>query len=173
MWQLHIFNGLSGLMPENTFTAWARARLLQHFGGWADEGALIKQGTYLRDGFNLRLGKHAYIGPQCLLQCHAPIEMADHAVLSSRCIVLTTNHEFGPPPARLGPVRPAPVRIGDGSVVGAGAVVTRDVPPNTLVAGNPARVIRMLDSDVVEHGTEERVGVQRLHVERRDNFSRS
>jgi carbonic anhydrase/acetyltransferase-like protein (isoleucine patch superfamily) len=37
------------------------------------------------------------------------------------------------------------VTIGDGSIVGAGSIVTRDVPPATLVAGNPARVIRSLD----------------------------
>ena len=37
------------------------------------------------------------------------------------------------------------VRIGDNSIVGAGAVVARDVPPNTIVAGNPARPVKQLD----------------------------
>lgn len=44
------------------------------------------------------------------------------------------------------------VKIGTGSVVGAGAVVTKDVPPYAIVAGNPAKIIRMrFDEDVVSH----------------------
>lgn len=38
------------------------------------------------------------------------------------------------------------VRIGTGAMVGAGSVVTKDVPPRSIVAGNPARVVRMLES---------------------------
>jgi acetyltransferase-like isoleucine patch superfamily enzyme len=39
------------------------------------------------------------------------------------------------------------VTIGENTIVGAGSVVTKDVPPNTIVAGNPARVIRTLDAE--------------------------
>lgn len=45
------------------------------------------------------------------------------------------------------------VRIGKGSVVGAGSVVTKDVPPQTIVAGNPAIVVRYLDEQVDNNST--------------------
>ena len=49
------------------------------------------------------------------------------------------------------------VRVGENSIVGAGAVVTKDVPPNVIVAGNPARVVKHLDPDrVILHGEWER-----------------
>jgi acetyltransferase-like isoleucine patch superfamily enzyme len=40
------------------------------------------------------------------------------------------------------------VVIGENSIVGAGSVVTRDVPPNVIVAGNPAKVLRYVESKV-------------------------
>ena len=44
-----------------------------------------------------------------------------------------------------------PIHIGDGAVIGAGAVVVKDVPARTIVAGNPAKVIRyLLPSDLQE-----------------------
>ena len=55
-----------------------------------------------------------------------PIHIGNDVWLGGSCVVL------------------AGVTIGDGAVVAAGSVVTRDVPPNTVVAGNPARVLRQI-----------------------------
>lgn len=58
----------------------------------------------------------------------APVVIGRHALIGARCTILKG------------------VTIGEGSVVGAGSVVTRDVPPRTIVAGNPAVVLRAIDS---------------------------
>jgi acetyltransferase-like isoleucine patch superfamily enzyme len=42
------------------------------------------------------------------------------------------------------------ITIGENALIGAGSVVTKDVPPNTIVAGNPARVLRSIDQPIVQ-----------------------
>ena len=95
------------------------------------------------DNNEVHIGNHVMIGPAVqlytaahLLQAHArvagwevtkPIVIEDNVWIGGRAVVLPN------------------VTIGSNAVVGAGAVVTRDVPTNTVVAGNPARVMRQID----------------------------
>jgi len=58
-----------------------------------------------------------------------PVTIGDHAWIGTRAIILPG------------------VTIGDGAVIGAGSVVTKDVPPNGVVAGNPARLLRILGAE--------------------------
>jgi len=108
----------------------------------------------------LTVGEHSTVnGTRFFL--NAPIHIGNRVTVAEGCLISTDLHEVGPPEQRMGHIRSRPVTIGngawiqrnasllavnvgEGAIVGSGAVVTRDVPPNTFVAGVPARVIREL-----------------------------
>jgi galactoside O-acetyltransferase len=116
---------------------------------------------YTDYGLNITIGQSVFIGYDCAFTGHAPIDIADRVMIAHRVNLVTAGHPVEPDKRRefitAGPITidanvwigvgatvlPG-VHIGEGAVVAAGAVVTRDVPPATLVAGMPATVIRNL-----------------------------
>ena len=137
------------------------ASVLRAVGATVGDGTRICRGLLLcnaQSNFDhLWIGSHCHLGPDVLLDLAAPVRIGDRSTLSMRCCVLTHTNAGD---SRCGlPVQVAPtvieddaylgagvlllpgVRIGAGSVVAAGAVVTRNVEPGTTVAGCPARLL--------------------------------
>ena len=124
-------------------------------------GVIVKQNAYVGSGRGLRIGRDSQLGANSRIGPFTVI--GDNVVMGPDVVIMTTSHAFEDPakPIRLqGELPVKPVRIGDdvwigtrvvilpgvtlgnGCVIGAGSVVTRDIPPFAIAAGNPARVLR-------------------------------
>jgi len=111
------------------------------------------------------IGESTFISGPLHVDIGAEVRIGNHVQLGHHVFLLTVEHEIGPPEDRCGRLVAAPISIGDGSwlgscvtvlpgitigrgaIVATGAVVSRDVAPNTLVGGVPARLIRPLDGE--------------------------
>jgi maltose O-acetyltransferase len=114
------------------------------------------------------IGASCFLNAGCVLDATAPITIGDHVNFGHGVLITTSSHEVGSVHRRAGLLTPEAVHIGsgawlasrvivlpgvtvgEGAVVCAGAVVTRDVESNVMVGGVPARLIRRLDGSVRE-----------------------
>lgn len=115
---------------------------------------------YTEFGLNITVGKNVFINAGCQFQDHGGIVLEDGVLIGHNTVIATLNHDQDfrrrssliPKTVRIcrdvwigaGCVICPGVTVGEHSIVAAGAVVTKDVPPDVVVAGVPARVIKRL-----------------------------
>ena len=110
---------------------------------------------------NITIGKNVFINACCRFQDQGGITIGDGTLIGHNTTIATLNHDFAPHcranitpmPVFIGKnvwigsdctILPG-VEIGDGAIIGAGSVVTKNVAANTIVAGNPAKVIKKIE----------------------------
>ena len=138
------------------FHAWRRA-LLRMFGARVGPAAHVYAGARIWAPWNLVLGRHVSIADDAEIYNPAPIELAEYAVVSQGAYLCGATHDYE---SWDFPLMSAPIRVGahawvaaraivrmgvtlgDGCVIGAGSVVTTDMPAWTVCAGVPCRPIR-------------------------------
>jgi Acetyltransferase (isoleucine patch superfamily) len=123
------------------------------------EGTAIMSPFYIDFGSQLKLGKQVFINHNCTCMTAGTIIVEDGVMIGPQVTLLTANHDFDDhnilicktirikKNAWIGAratILPG-VTIGENSVVAGGAVVTKDVEPNVVVGGNPARVLKRLN----------------------------
>lgn len=128
-----------------------------------DDGFRLFPPFYADFGKNITIGKDVFINSGCHFQDQGGITIGGGAMIGHNVVLATINHSLSPQENRRSYYAPITigehvwigsnatvlqgVTIGDWSVVAAGAVVTRDVPPMTVVGGVPAKVIKVLTDE--------------------------
>ncbi|MBN8575879.1 MAG: sugar O-acetyltransferase [Cytophagales bacterium] len=113
-------------------------------------------------GKHIKLGKNVFINHACSFLDLGGITIEDDVLIGPRVNLTTENHPVDPTKRKFldlkgivikrnawigaGATILPGVTVGENSIVAAGAVVNKDVPPNTIVGGIPAKVIKMIDT---------------------------
>src|ERR1700691_4949922 len=138
-----------------------RALFSELIGKKVDESFLLIPPFYTAGGDEIRVGHNVFVNQNCTFYDLGGLDIADDVMIGPNVSLITSGHPIEPS-QRRGFVTAKPIAIvrnvwiaagatiiggvtvGENSVVAAGSVVTRDVPPNTLVGETPARVIRSI-----------------------------
>jgi len=158
LWEI-VWACLARPTPRWTLNGW-RCWLLKVFGAKLGKGCRVQGRAEIWQPWKLTLGENCWIDGGARIYSADEITLGANCVVSAGAFLCTASHDLSSPvfelvtkPVRLGDCAWAAgnatilpgVTLGEGAVAAAGAVVAKDVPPWTVVAGNPAREIGRRD----------------------------
>ncbi|MGH6714663.1 MAG: sugar O-acetyltransferase [Bradyrhizobium sp.] len=154
---------ITAMLNRLTFNDADEIRTLfsQLIGKEVDESFLLMPPFYTAGGSEIRVGRNVFVNQNCTFYDLGGLDIADDVMIGPNVSIVTAGHPVEPSQRRSITIgKPiviernvwiaaaatiiGGVTVGENAVVAAGSVVTRSVPPNTLVGGNPARVIRSI-----------------------------
>ena len=151
---------LSAALNASTDVDQVRERLSEIIGAPIEKSTTIFPPFYTNFGRFISLGKNVFINHACSFLDMGGITIEDDVLIGPRVNLVTENHPLDPEERKTLLVKPIVVRrnawigagatvlpgvtIGENSIVAAGAVVSKDVPANTIVGGVPAKIIKSI-----------------------------
>jgi len=127
-----------------------------------DDTFFIIPPFYSDFGENINIGKNVFVNHACTFMDRGGITLEDNVLIGPKVNLITTNHPLNPAERRstislpivikkgawigVGATILPGVTVGENSIVAAGAVVSKDVPNNTIVGGVPAKIIKSINS---------------------------
>lgn len=150
------YNNSYGQPPE------IRESLLAKLLGKIGTGVFFEPTFRCEFGYNIEIGDNFYANFDCVMLDGGGIEIGDNVLFGPRVSIYTTRHAYNPQERAAGACYSKKVKIGnnvwvgggvhmdcgitigDNTIIGAGSVITHDIPANVVAAGAPCRIIRKL-----------------------------
>lgn len=139
-----------------------RRDFLRTFVAKFEEGAIINSPFYMEFANHLEMGRDSFINYDCTILNTAMVKIGDNVLIGPKVGIYTVSHPLVAKyrEENLAYAKPVTIKdnvwiggsaiilpgvtIGENAIIGAGSVVTKDVEKNTIVVGNPARVLRKI-----------------------------
>jgi maltose O-acetyltransferase len=154
--KLYEFNNMHPLDRQ------ARQAAIRNLLGKVGDNCTVEQPLFCTYGYNTTVGDNFFLNVNCKLMDSGKITIGNNVFIAPNVCIITEEHAMDVPQRLAGLEYTYPVNIGDNvwicagvivlpgitiganSVIGAGSVVTKNIPPNSLAVGNPCKVIRSI-----------------------------
>lgn len=162
--QASLLNFLMKVLPANYVAdRFLRPMIARFFGAKIGRFSVLRKPIFISQPRKVSIGHGVMVTPELFIDSPAQVTIGNFVSMGPRIILITGTHDVGTHFRRCGPMKSEPitiedgcwigagatigpgVTIGAGSIVSAGAVVMRSMPADSMIAGNPARVIQKLD----------------------------